>query len=297
VPAIEDYLDRYCSSLELPESLVEAIRYALLGGGKRLRPVLAWACCEALGGSGEASLPAAAAVELIHAFSLVHDDLPAMDDDDLRRGRPTLHIHAGEAMAILAGDAMMALAFELLVERTPDSSLAAALVRELSVATTGMIAGQVYDSLGGLPPGLSERERLELIHRSKTGALIRAACRMGALAGSRIADRGSRIAGSIPNPQSQIPNLDAVTAYAERIGLAFQITDDLLDLHATPEQAGKRTRKDAAAGKITYPALLGADMSRREVARLTQEAIAAVSSLPHPESLIQLAQYMSARTS
>src|SRR5205085_8444230 len=136
----------------MPDNLREAIRYSLLGGGKRLRPVLAWHACAALGAPGEASLPAGAAVELVHAFSLVHDDLPAMDDDDLRRGRPTLHIHAGEAMAILAGDALMALAFDVLARHVAEPTLAGILVAELSAATTGMIAGQVYDSLGGLPP-------------------------------------------------------------------------------------------------------------------------------------------------
>jgi geranylgeranyl diphosphate synthase, type II len=280
--AIEAYLDSLTSSLALPAQLVSAIRYALLGGGKRLRPILTWNCCTAVGGSGEAALPAAAAVELIHAFSLVHDDLPAMDDDDLRRGKPTLHIHAGEAMAILAGDAMMALAFEHLSRQVADSELSAAMVRELSAATTGMIAGQVYDTLGGFAPELEPRQRLELVHRNKTGALIRGACRLGALAGGV---RGGD------------PQMAAVTAFGEHIGLIFQIVDDLLDVEATAEHSGKRTRKDAAAGKITYPSLIGIEASRREVNRLTDAAVEVLAALgPLAEPLRELALHMSTRS-
>jgi geranylgeranyl diphosphate synthase type II len=235
-----------------------------------------------VGGDGPESLTAGAAVELVHAFSLVHDDLPSMDDDDLRRGKPTLHIHAGEAMAVLAGDAMLALAFGLIAERTGDPTLGAALVRELSAATTGMIAGQVYDTLGGLPAGLSERARLELIHRNKTGALIRAACRMGAM---------SAIG---PGPDTR---LDAVTRFGELAGLVFQIVDDLLDVESTPEQTGKRTRKDADAGKRTYPRVLGAAGSRAEIGRLTEEAVAAVRGLGiAAEPLADLCRALSERS-
>jgi geranylgeranyl pyrophosphate synthase len=250
-----------------------------LGGGKRLRPVLAWRSCEAVGGKGEVSLAAGAAVELVHAFSLVHDDLPAMDDDDLRRGRPTLHIKSGEAMAILAGDAMLALAFELIVDRVKGAELAFFMVRELSQATAGMIAGQVYDSLGGLPEGMPGIERLNLIHGNKTGALIRAACRMGAMCGGADAKA-----------------LDAVTRYAEAVGLMFQIVDDLLDSEGTPEQTGKRTRKDAAAGKLTFPGLIGGEASRGEVSRLEAEARKAAEILgPAARGLVDLSKQMAAR--
>lgn len=280
IAAIESYLDRLTAGWTLPANLVAAIRYSLLGGGKRLRPLLAWRCCEAVGASGESSLAAGAAVELIHAFSLVHDDLPAMDDDDLRRGKPTLHIHAGEAMAILAGDAMMTLAFEHLVAKVSDAPLADGLVRELSQATTGMIAGQVYDSLGGFPVGLSDHERLILIHRNKTGALIRAACRMGAMSG-----------------KASEQHLNAITRYSEAVGLMFQVVDDLLDIESTPEQTGKRTRKDATAGKLTFPGLLGVAQSKAEVRRLTEEAADAVTVLGPPATpLIELAERMSQRT-
>ena len=279
VPAIDEYLDALVASTAVPPNLREAIRYALLGGGKRLRPVLAWHCCVAAGGPGEQSLPAGAAVELIHAFSLVHDDLPAMDDDDLRRGRPTLHIHAGEAMAILAGDAMMAMAFDALAQRAPTPALGASLSHELSAATMGMIAGQVYDTLGGFDPRLPDRDRVDLVHRNKTGALIRAACRMGAMCGGVTAG-----------------GLAAVTSYSEAVGLMFQVVDDLLDSEGTPEQTGKRTRKDADAGKLTFPGLLGVAASRREVDRLALEAEKSAGVLgPAATPLVDLARMMASR--
>lgn len=280
IAAVDSSLERFVASRALPPHLLDAIRYALLGGGKRLRPILAWRSGEAICGSGERAISAGAAVELVHSFSLVHDDLPAMDDDDLRRGRPTLHIRSGEAMAILAGDAMLALAFELLVESVKDATLADALVRELSQATAGMIAGQVYDTMGGLPDALSPVDRLHLIHRNKTGALIRAACRMGAMCG------GPDAAG-----------LHAVTRYAESIGLMFQIVDDLLDSEGSPEQTGKRTRKDAAAGKLTFPGVLGLEASRNEVERLRKEACDALKILgPRGRPLADLADMMATRT-
>jgi geranylgeranyl diphosphate synthase, type II len=286
VSAIDRYLDQFTSSLRLPQDLVAAIRFALLGGGKRLRPLLAWHACAAAAGregatAGEASLPAGAALELIHAFSLVHDDLPALDNDVLRRGRPTLHVHAGEAMAILAGDAMMALAFEHLA-RCCAPGLSAALVRELSAATNAMIAGQVYDSLGGFEPGLDGRAKLQLIHRNKTGALIRAACRMGAMCAGGEAD--------------ETPALAPLTAYGEAVGLMFQVVDDLLDVEGTPEQTGKQTGKDAAAGKVTYPSVLGVEESQREVERLLNAALDSLEVLgPAAEPLRMLARYMAQR--
>ncbi|MCG3121689.1 MAG: Farnesyl diphosphate synthase [Phycisphaerales bacterium] len=264
----------------MPRALREAIEYSLLGGGKRLRPLLAWVCSQAVGGRGEASLCAGAAVELVHAFSLVHDDLPAMDDDDLRRGRPTLHVRAGEAMAILAGDAMLALAFHALLE-SPDASLAVRLCRELSVGTEGMIAGQVYDTLGGLPETATGREKLELIHRNKTGALIRAACRMGAACGGAADDSAA---------------MASITGYADAVGLMFQIVDDVLDVTKSSGEIGKRTHKDAQAGKLTYPGVLGLDESRRAVAELEARAIGAVAPLGAAAAgLIELAREMAKR--
>ncbi|MEC9374002.1 MAG: polyprenyl synthetase family protein, partial [Planctomycetota bacterium] len=232
------------------------------------------------GGDLESALPPAAAIEFIHAFSLVHDDLPAMDDDDLRRGRPTLHIARGEAMAILAGDAMMTLAFQILHEDVRPDSLAAALCHELAVATTAMIAGQVYDTLGGFQPNLSDAERLAVIHHNKTGALIRAACRMGALA-----------AGAAPK------TLEALTEYGEAVGLMFQIVDDLIDVEQSAEHTGKRTGKDIDAGKLTYPGVLGVERSRKEVEIQRNRAMNALESLGHPaEPLRQLSDFLAIRT-
>lgn len=256
-----------------------AIRYALLGGGKRLRPILAWNCALAVGGEGTQSLPAGAAVELIHAFSLVHDDLPAMDDDDIRRGRPTLHIHAGDAMAILAGDAMMTLAFRVIVDKTDDAVLGNKLTQELASATTAMIVGQVHDTMG-VVDGDDDLAKLRLVHGNKTAALIACACRMGALCAS--ADERS---------------LDAVTQYAQAIGLMFQIVDDLMDVEQSSEHTGKRTGKDAAAGKLTYPGVLGVEGSRAEVRKLAEHAMKSLEPLGEKAvGLGQLCQYMAKRT-
>lgn len=280
---IEHHLDSATASLPLPPNLLASIRYALLGGGKRLRPILAWHACTASGSPGEASLPACAAVEFIHAFSLVHDDLPALDNDDLRRGRPTLHIHAGEAMAILAGDCLLSCAFDhLALSLSERPALAAQLIGELSRATTAMIGGQVYDSLGGFAEGQIDRDRLDLIHRNKTGALIRAACRMGALC----ADPGA--GGSAA--------LSQLTTYGEAVGLMFQIVDDLLDVEGTADTTGKRTGKDADAGKVTYPAIIGVEKSRAEVLNLEGSALAAIESLGLPaEPLRELCRYLARR--
>lgn len=282
VNRVDAALDGFVGSSDLPENLRAAIRYALLGGGKRLRPVLAWQSAVAVGGPGEASLPAGVAVELIHAFSLVHDDLPALDNDDLRRGRPTLHRHAGEAMAILAGDAMMTMAYDALwqAERIADG-LRVALVKELGEGTRAMIAGQVYDTLGGMPGGLDDQARLELIHRNKTGALIRGACRMGAMLGG--AEMGSS-------------ELAAITRFAEDLGLIFQIVDDLLDVTASPEALGKATRKDADAGKLTYPIVLGVEGTRREIERVQADAEVALEPLGSAaEVLLDLSRSMARR--
>ncbi|MCC5823886.1 MAG: polyprenyl synthetase family protein [Phycisphaerales bacterium] len=280
IKRIDAALDDFVGSSELPENLRDAIRYALLGGGKRLRPLLAWRCAEAVGSPGEAAVPAGVAVELIHAFSLVHDDLPALDDDDLRRGRPTLHRHAGEAMAILAGDAMMTMAYDMLWQAEGLSDgLRVGLVRELGQGTRAMIAGQVYDTLGGLPVALEDREKLELIHRNKTGALIRASCRMGAMLGG-----------------ADDSELAAITRFAEDLGLIFQIVDDLLDVTASPEAVGKATGKDADAGKLTYPMVLGVDATRREIDRVQTDAETALKPLGHRAGpLLDLSRAMARR--
>jgi len=267
---IEAHLTRYADTLRLPAHLVAAVRYALLGGGKRLRPLLAWWACEAVGTPGIASVPAGIGAELIHAFSLVHDDLPALDNDDLRRGRPTLHKHAGEAMAVLAGDAMMALAFQSLVESGLPAGLAYRLVRELADGTMGMIAGQVYDTLGGLDPAADALTRVRTIHANKTGALIRASVRMGAMCGLAAGSAGGDAT------KVDVPELRALTVYADSVGVVFQIADDLLDVEGTAEQTGKRTGKDAELGKLTYPGAIGIEASREQIRRLSDEALRAL---------------------
>lgn len=279
---VEAYLARCLEQRAVPQNLRDALKYAVLGGGKRLRPVLVVRACEAAGGEPDDAIVPAAAIEMIHCFSLAHDDLPAMDDDELRRGRPTLHVHAGEAMAILAGDALTSLAFELIATRIDEPALAAALTRELATATTDMIAGQVYDTLppaDGDAAALTDLERLQRIHRHKTGALLRCACRMGAHCAGADATR-----------------LEALTRYAETVGLMFQVVDDLLDVTESAEQLGKASHKDAAAGKLTYPGLLGIEASREEVRRLQREAHAALEPLGRSaQPLRDLCDYMAVR--
>ncbi len=253
----DTYLKEFLRGREgVPPVLLESIEYSLFGPGKRIRPVLAMLTAEAVGGVATDALPAAGALELIHCFSLVHDDLPAMDNDDLRRGRPTNHKVYGDAVAILAGDAMNTLAFELLAEKVSDSARAVLLVTELARATgpAGMIGGQILDTCHPRekPTDTTETalEKLQRIHRMKTGALINAACRMGAICGGADAVRIGRI-----------------DTLGHAIGLAFQIVDDLLDVTASDTQLGKRTGKDAAIGKLTYPSLLGLDETRRHLLR------------------------------
>jgi geranylgeranyl diphosphate synthase type II len=246
---------------QAPARLLEAIEYSLMAGGKRLRPTLvleAARCCSGNADVSATTLAAAGAIELIHTFSLVHDDLPAMDDDDLRRGRPTNHKVFGEPMAILAGDAMVSLAFQTLAG-IADPAAGPAVARELSAASgpQGMIGGQVLD-MEGENKSLSLQE-LQQVHRRKTGALITAACRMGAISVSAGADA-----------------LASMTEYGEHLGIAFQIVDDVLDVTSTPEQLGKATNKDAGRGKNTYPALMGLDASRKAAAEHLDAAIAAL---------------------
>lgn len=258
---IDAYLASFLDRRELPRNLDAAIRYSLLGGGKRIRPALAWFSAVACGAPGEASLQAGCAVEMIHAFSLIHDDLPALDNDDVRRGRPTLHKHAGEAMAILAGDALLSLAYESTHEH-PDPRIALRLSNELALGTRAMIEGQIYDTLGGMDEGISDLEAVELIHRNKTGALLRASCRMGALSAGASDDA-----------------LALITRYSESIGLQFQIIDDLLDVEGCSDAVGKALGKDAAAGKRTYPGAVGVDAARSAANRLGVEAARALCEL------------------
>jgi geranylgeranyl diphosphate synthase type II len=274
---LENYVKRRCVLIETtlaqavaaadgPASrLLEAMRYSLLAGGKRLRPILALAACEAVGGPPEAALGFACAIEMIHTYSLIHDDLPCMDDDDLRRGRPTNHKVYGEAIATLAGDGLLTDAFKILAASAmkTEGIAGATMLRvilELAEAagSGGMVGGQVIDLLS------EERTltapELESLHSKKTGALFVAAVVCGGLLGGARDDQ-----------------VECLREYAKALGLAFQVVDDLLDVEATSDAAGKRTHKDHERGKATYPAILGIERSRefaRELARRADQALA-----------------------
>ncbi|MFA6986732.1 MAG: farnesyl diphosphate synthase [Arenimonas sp.] len=273
--ALDLALSRPCHA----PGLAAAMRHAVLGGGKRLRPLLVHAAGHAFGGRQDALDAPAAAVELIHAFSLVHDDLPAMDDDDLRRGRPTVHVAFDVATAILAGDALQALAFSVLADAPLDAHVRVALVRELAGASgaAGMCAGQALDMAA--TGQTLDQAGLEHLHALKTGALIRAAVRMGALT-----------AGA---PEDVLPALDA---YADALGLAFQIRDDILDVEGNAAQLGKTAGKDQAQGKSTYPGVLGITGSRRALDQLSEKMHAALDAIgPEADALRVLAEFTIAR--
>lgn len=275
---VDAALDRFLPPAgERPARLHAAMRYSLLAGGKRLRPILCLASAEAVGGRREAALLPAVALECLHTYTLIHDDLPAMDNDDLRRGLPTCHKKFDEATAILAGDALLTFAFELLAQATP----AVPLVRELAEAagSRGVVGGQAEDlAAEGCEP---DAAWLEFIHTNKTGKLLRAACRMGALTAGADADQ-----------------LAALTAYATKIGLAFQIADDVLNVTSTAQQLGKAVGSDAARKKMTYVALYGLATARAKAAALITEAQAALAPLGERAApLAALAEFTVKRSS
>jgi len=250
--------------------LFEAMHYSLMAGGKRLRPVLALAACEAVGGPLEAAMGLACSIEMIHTYSLIHDDLPCMDDDDLRRGRPTNHKVFGEAIATLAGDALLTDAFKVLARSTETSQSPRAVqalletVAELAEAagSAGMVGGQVIDLLG--EGHAIEIDRLEYLHSKKTGALF-----VAAVCG------GARLGGATP------VQMESLREYAQALGLAFQVIDDLLDVESSTETMGKRTNKDEARGKATYPSLIGIERSRQLAHDLVAKAQAALARFDH----------------
>jgi len=251
---------------EVPPRLHEAMRYAVFSGGKRVRPVLSLMACEAAGGAPERALPFACALELIHTYSLVHDDLPAMDDDELRRGRPTVHVAFDEALAILAGDALLTEAFRLAAAGALTAGLeparALGVVAAIAVAAGagGMVGGQVADlEAEGI---VADEALVASIHRRKTAALIAAAIEAGAVAGGASDD-----------------DLRALNAYGAALGLAFQVADDLLDATASTSVTGKREGGDAAHGKATYPAVLGIDGARRVARELLARCLDALAPL------------------
>jgi geranylgeranyl diphosphate synthase, type II len=257
---IDAALDRYSQFDDgCPTELGEAIRYVLLAPGKRLRPRLVLLAAEACGGAIDDALPAACAVEMIHTYSLVHDDLPAMDDDDLRRGRPTCHKVFGEAIGILVGDALLARAFEIMATDVKPAERAARCCAALGHAAgaTALVGGQASDLAGGVTG--DDIPSLESIHRRKTGALISASLELGGI-----------VAGATP------PQLAALKTYGQNVGLAFQITDDLLDVSGSQADVGKRIAKDADRGKATYPQLLGIEESRDRAASLVLAACESV---------------------
>lgn len=275
--ALRDAIDAALHRLLLPDGeeiareLREATEYALFGGGKRLRPIVCLLSAAACGGREEDALPAAVALEMIHCYSLVHDDLPAMDDDDLRRGRPTCHKAHGEGMAILAGDALLTRAFEVLARELPAAvaaPCAADLARAAGVA--GMVNGQAADLLG--EGAVATEERVRWIHLRKTAALFRAAASCGA----RCAGAGA-------------PQLRAAADYGEAIGLSFQVVDDLLGRDGDPEATGKPVGKDLERRKLTYPAAVGVPAARQRAAEITAAAKAAAARLPRPAELEALA--------
>jgi geranylgeranyl diphosphate synthase type II len=259
-----------------PATIHRAVRYSLFAGGKRIRPLLALAAGEAVGGDRDEVLPLACAAEMIHTFSLIHDDLPAMDDDDLRRGKPASHKVFGEAIAILAGDALLTRAFELMTSVPPGWDPArvrrridATAILGEACGTSGLIGGQVADLEAS--DRAIERGELERIHRAKTGALLAACVRGGAILGGAAA-----------------AELALLQAYGAAVGLAFQVVDDILDATESPEQLGKTAGKDGSAGKATYVRLYGLDESRRRARDLLSEALEALSPLGERGELLAM---------
>jgi geranylgeranyl diphosphate synthase type II len=284
-----------------PAVLMEAMRYSLLAPGKRLRPMLVLMAAQAAGGADQQAMPAACAVEMIHTYSLIHDDLPAMDDDDLRRGLPTCHKKFGEALAMLAGDGLLTLAFQVLAEHYPPRTAAGCcLALAKGSGAAGMVGGQVEDlawerGSAVLPDDAKQffprteqphsLAALEQIHHNKTGALFRACLQLGVWTA-----QGEHSAG----PDAAL--LGTLDEYASCFGLAFQITDDLLDVERTSAETGKRTHKDAARGKLTYPSFLGIDESRRRANHLGEKALELTQPLgPAGEPLTALIQFVLTR--
>jgi geranylgeranyl diphosphate synthase type II len=257
------------------------MHYSLMAGGKRLRPILVIAAAEALGGTVEAAMPIACAVEMIHTYSLIHDDLPAMDNDSLRRGKPTNHIVFGEAMAILAGDALLTQAFyqaaQIIHSPSVSSEQAIRIIEELSKLSgaKGMVGGQAADTLG--EQGVTRLEELDYIHQHKTGDLIVFSLKAG---------------GRISNATEQ--QLNALEDFGYKIGLAFQIQDDILDIIGDETKLGKPVNSDEKQQKVTYPFLMGLEHSQDKVRLLTEEAKTEICSagFPFPERLLELADYL-----
>jgi geranylgeranyl diphosphate synthase, type II len=276
---IDRALNRYLpKATTKPSTLHRAMRYSLFAGGKRLRPILCLAAAEACRGNIDNALPLACALECIHTYSLVHDDLPSMDNDDFRRGRPTCHKVFGDGIAVLAGDALLTVAFEIASKAKPTPSYdISTLLREIAVAAGSqkLIAGQVADLEA--EGKKVKRDQLQFIHENKTAAILKSSVRLGAMSANADAKK-----------------LSAITSFGQRLGLAFQIIDDILDVTQTSEILGKSAGKDAAAKKATYPGVIGLQKSREEARRLTRQAHNALSvfSSSDAEPLHALANYL-----
>jgi len=277
---VDSYLKSYFSAPCNPPDLHDAMAYSLFAGGKRIRPILALASYEACGGQAENILPQASALELIHTYSLIHDDLPSMDNDDLRRGIPTNHKVFGEAMAMLAGDALLTEAFRMITQRKPSSSISASsllrVVRELSTASGpyGMVGGQAQDILS--ENAEPDADTLEFIHLHKTAALIKASVTIGPILA-----------------KSKRSIVKALAAYGEHIGLAFQVIDDILDVEGTTEELGKTAGSDQKKKKLTYPGLYGMEKSRSIAGDLVAAAIGSLNAfLSDADPLREIAHYL-----
>lgn len=288
---VEGVLDANLPPADTPPAVIhQAMRYAVLGGGKRLRPIVAIAAAEAVGATADPLLVPLCALELIHTYSLVHDDLPALDDDDLRRGRKTTHVVYGEAIGVLTGDALLTEAFAWLARPVagvePARQVRAIAEVAKSVDSTGMIGGQVADIVAERSHEQSDDrdallQELNFIHRNKTGKLFTASVLLGGLLGGGSDDR-----------------LEALRRYADALGLAFQIVDDLLDIEESSATLGKTAGKDVAQGKLTYPALLGVEAARAEVDRLLREAVRNADMIAGPvNTLAPIARYICERRS
>lgn len=284
---VDEALDRFLPKAdELPFSLHKSMRYSVFAGGKRIRPILMLAACDAVGGDISLAMPAACAMEMIHTYSLIHDDLPAMDDDDFRRGNPTNHKVFGEAIAILAGDALLTEAFILMSRVEPSASLppesVLRVIQEISrcAGSHGMVGGQVVDMES---EGKAEMDlaTVQYIHTHKTGALIKASVKAGAILGG--ADEA---------------RLASLTTYGEAIGLAFQIADDILDIEGTTEEIGKDAGSDEARGKATYPAVMGLAESKKRAVELVDMALESLAGFDHrADPLRDIATYIVKRKS
>lgn len=273
---IEEHLHQYVRTLTPHAKLEQAIAYSLLAKGKRIRPVLTLATCKMLGGTEKEAIPFAAALEMVHTYSLIHDDLPAMDDDDLRRGKPTCHKQFDQATAILAGDALLSASFQqiALAPVNPQKIAAATLCLSALSGTQGMVGGQALD-LGTTPTTVEELEQLQML---KTGALLIAACQLGAIAAG-----------------AEVEQITQITNYASYLGRAFQIQDDILDAIGDRATLGKSPGSDQKAGKHTFYTLFGPEKAKAEVEKLTQQAKESIQNLEGAEFLLWLVEDLQQR--